>query len=173
MNIRPATPSDAPAISDIAAKSTRAVYEGVVEDETIYERPAEPEYEEGAAEWLATTSEETPALDLLAERADLAVGFLQLLGGTFAPDRIDPSEAYLKSLYVRPGHWNEGIGTALLEQGLEAIDASRVWVDVLRENERAKRFYEARGFEHVGRGTVTIDDATYPTARYCRGNCEK
>ncbi len=67
--------------------------------------------------------------------------------GSFA---LDASRGVLSNLYVRPERRRRGVGTALLE-AVETRLAER-GVDVLRleamaENEAARRFYRANGYE--------------------------
>ncbi|WP_255148936.1 GNAT family N-acetyltransferase [Halorarius halobius] len=60
---------------------------------------------------------------------------------------------YLTQLYVHPERWGEGVGTRLLDRvEREARDRDRecVALVVLDGNERARGFYEARGYEQVG-----------------------
>ncbi|MFB6071780.1 MAG: GNAT family N-acetyltransferase [Halobacterium sp.] len=61
------------------------------------------------------------------------------------------------SIHVRPSDWNEGVGTALLEAavGVLPADAAGLSLCVLAENERARAFYERRGFERTGTTTTT------------------
>ena len=56
---------------------------------------------------------------------------------------------FLRQLYVLPDHWGSGIGSALLERGLERIrerGATRAKLWTLEGNERGRRFYERRGW---------------------------
>ena len=83
-------------------------------------------------------------LALVAERDDEIVGFCQV-----GPDRARPRmEAEIYTLYVDPDHWGGGVGSALFEVALPwlapSYDNANLWV--VRENSRARRFYEARGF---------------------------
>jgi GNAT superfamily N-acetyltransferase len=56
---------------------------------------------------------------------------------------------FLRQLYVVPAHWGTGIGSALLERGLERMRQrgarqAKLWT--LEGNERGRRFYERRGW---------------------------
>ena len=61
------------------------------------------------------------------------VGLLALEGAT------------IDHLFVDPGHWELGIGSRLLEHAKDQHPAGLQLV-TLQRNERARRFYEARGF---------------------------
>jgi GNAT superfamily N-acetyltransferase len=57
---------------------------------------------------------------------------------------------FLRQLYVMPAYWGTGIGSALLERGLERMrerGAARAKLWTLEGNERGRRFYERRGWE--------------------------
>lgn len=56
---------------------------------------------------------------------------------------------FLRQLYVLPAHWGTGIGSALLQRGLERMrerGATQAKLWTLEGNERGRRFYEHRGW---------------------------
>jgi GNAT superfamily N-acetyltransferase len=56
---------------------------------------------------------------------------------------------FLRQLYVLPAHWGSGVGSALLERGLERMrerGATRAKLWTLEGNERGRGFYERRGW---------------------------
>jgi GNAT superfamily N-acetyltransferase len=56
---------------------------------------------------------------------------------------------FLRQLYVLPAHWGTGIGSSLLDRGLERMrerGATRAKLWTLEGNERGRRFYERRGW---------------------------
>jgi ribosomal-protein-alanine N-acetyltransferase len=63
-------------------------------------------------------------------------------------------EGEIANLAVAPEGWGAGIGRALLDAALREAGrrrASAVYLEVRDSNERARRLYESRGFEEVGR----------------------
>jgi len=57
-------------------------------------------------------------------------------------------DVWVAQLYVRPGYWRRGIGTALLQKAKELRpDGLRLWC--FQVNARARAFYEAHGFSAV------------------------
>jgi GNAT superfamily N-acetyltransferase len=62
---------------------------------------------------------------------------------------VTVDDDFLRQLYVLPAHWGTGIGSALLERGLERMrerGATRAKLWTLEGNERGRRFYERRGW---------------------------
>lgn len=55
----------------------------------------------------------------------------------------------LVALYIYQEYHRQGIGTALLETGIDALGAKEVLLDVERANETALRFYHAKGFKKL------------------------
>jgi GNAT superfamily N-acetyltransferase len=61
-----------------------------------------------------------------------------------------PSVSLIRHLYVRPEHQRRGIGTGLLEAGIERTDSPTVLVGTWAAAEWAVDFYESNGFENLG-----------------------
>lgn len=89
---------------------------------------------------------------------------------TDTDDFVGPRDAELTELYVHPDYWGEGIGTALLEAGIDRLpDATEgIVLEVFADNERGRGFYEAQGFEQTGTGTYRVAIMGYDTAIYRR-----
>ena len=83
---------------------------------------------------------------------------------------VGPDEAGVKAVYVRPDWWGEGIGTALLDRGLDALldRVETVRLEAFADNDVGTGFYEARGFERVETDETEIAGETYPTTIYAR-----
>ena len=108
---------------------------------------AEPNREavrEGLARAIVTQSV------LVARTADGdLVGFVE-----FAPEtdsyRQDVDRGVIENIYVRPSHRGTGLGADLLEAAENRLlDAGvdRIALEVLAENEAARRFYASHGYE--------------------------
>ena len=62
---------------------------------------------------------------------------------------VSVDDEWLRTLYVLPAHWSQGVGSALLEHGLRRMrergaQVAKLWT--LEENEAGRRFYERRGW---------------------------
>ena len=72
-------------------------------------------------------------------------------------DGKDGSVAELYALYVRPAWWSTGTGRALMERVLARTSRAgylSITLWVLRDNHRARRFYERAGFAPDGATNV-------------------
>lgn len=71
------------------------------------------------------------------------------------------SPGWLNGLYVRPEAWGTGVAARLHDRALEALGPgiARLWV--LEENQRARRFYERRGWREDG-STRDVPFPPYP-----------
>ena len=56
-------------------------------------------------------------------------------------------DGWIDHLYVHPDFQGQGIGPLLLEKALEDRKPRRLWT--FQQNARARRFYEARGFQPI------------------------
>ena len=81
---------------------------------------------------------------------------------------VRPHEAGLKEIYVHPDLWGGGLGTELLVSAREHLppEIEGLALEVLADNERARRFYESRGFVYDGTHAIDIDGETYETLVY-------
>lgn len=79
--------------------------------------------------------------------------------------------AELYALYVRPAWWSTGTGRALMERVLARTSGAgyrSIMLWVLRDNQRARRFYERAGFEPDGATNVLQGLGGIPEVRYRR-----
>lgn len=68
-------------------------------------------------------------------------------------DLVTASPGWLRNLFVVPAKWGRGAGAALHDEAVALLrsgGASIAQVWVLEENERARRFYETRGWRDDG-----------------------
>ena len=77
---------------------------------------------------------------------------------------------WLANLYVKPGWIGHGIGTQLLRSMLVNAASSTpvLRVCTFARNERARRFFENRGFRSVGTGDASANEEHEPDLRYER-----
>jgi ribosomal protein S18 acetylase RimI-like enzyme len=177
MNVRPATPDDAAAVSDVAEAAWWETYPGVLDPDAV----------EAA---LAELYDEAFLREVLEEREDLLFLVCEVRpegeprSGRTATDGSRESaeddgeivgfataqqtwadEVAVHTVYVHPDRWSEGVGTALLEEieaSARAADADRLRAGVLSGNHVGRSFLESRGFERVETETAEVGGETVP-----------
>ena len=138
MLVRAAAPEDAEAIAAVLVRAWQLAYAHVFPPERLSgldEAARARQWREGLeADWSALV------LDDLS-------GFVSA-----GPSRDAPGEGEIYAIYVAPEHWGTGRGRVLMDAALETLragfDEATLWV--LDDNPRARRFYEAGGWETDG-----------------------
>ena len=88
-----------------------------------------------------------------------------------SPDLANWGE--LVSLYAHPERWRQGYGTIVVEEVLRRLNTAGspgCFLYVLRENVRARRFYEKHGFTWDGHSleVALTADTVLTDLRYCK-----
>lgn len=164
MTVRPATPSDAAALAEVAGATFALACPPSTTQEAIAHFIATSLSESAFAGYLADPSRVLLVADggsgqpldgytmlVLGEPADPAV---------VAAIRIRPT-AELSKIYVREGSHGRGAAGELLTRSLDAArerGAAGVWLGTNEENVRAQRFYAKHGFAQVGTKRFRLGD---------------
>jgi ribosomal protein S18 acetylase RimI-like enzyme len=151
--IRPARLSDVSALSALAKRTWSHAFGDSVspQDEAV-------ELEKTLSEtYFAKAVRETTIL--VAADGDALLGYVQF-GDVEIPE-VDacPGDQHLRRIYVDTAMQGRGLGRRLLHAALEhprLTGASRIYLTVWEENERALRLYESVGFRAVGTTKFTI-----------------
>jgi GNAT superfamily N-acetyltransferase len=88
----------------------------------------------------------------LAEADGRAVGYVQVGPCALPHPEVTPGCGEVKRLYVRKEAQGTGLGTRLLDIGLDwlASPGRRLWIGVWSQNLGAQRLYARYGFRRVG-----------------------
>lgn len=73
----------------------------------------------------------------------------------------------IAAIHSLPESWGTGLGHAMLEEALDQIGESKVFLWAFKENRRARRFYEKHGFRWDGTERVSEFDGA-AEVRYVR-----
>ena len=148
-------------IATIHVETWRIAYRGIVPDEFLDGLSIEQRH----AAWQKSLEAGEPPT-WVAEDGDTTLGWISAAGSR-DPDAL-PSTGEIWAVYVEPGHWSKGVGRALCaeaEQELRKQGFNDVTLWVLKENERAQRFYLSIGFIHdagadriIERGGKTLNE---------------
>ncbi len=150
VTIRRATPDDAKEIADVHVRSWQVAYRGLLPDEVIEHMVAgRPARADRIRELLADT--DGPRRGWVAIDGNSVVG-MAVTTPSRDPDSA-PLTGELEAIYLAPEAMGRGIGRGLLARAVEDL-SERGFTDatlwVLRENQRARGFYEAAGWETDG-----------------------
>ncbi|MFB6234699.1 MAG: N-acetyltransferase family protein [Halopenitus sp.] len=137
----------------------RAAYADILPESVVDRDPAS---DAALRERLAAIRSWT-GVALVAVADERIVGYAFARWGDDTKSFVDADDAGLKEIYVDPDHWNEGIGTALLNRVEAELPPSTagLTLSMLAGNEAGRRFYERRGFAEVGETTDEIGGETY------------
>jgi GNAT superfamily N-acetyltransferase len=143
--VRRAVPADATDLADVHVSSWQAAYAGIVPADFL----AGLDRDRRAAWWRGVLEQGA----LVHVVGDPAVGFCHPTPSN------DEGWGEIRSIYVHPGHWGEGLGARLLDAGESTLvdsgfEAGLLWV--LEENSRARRFYESQGWR-LGKSIQLLD----------------
>ena len=140
--IRPATPVDARAIATIHVQSWQAAYRGIVPNPYLGSLSIEVRESAWRENLLAADS-----TTWVAQESDAIVGWISA-GPSRHPD-AGASVGEIWAVYVAPEWWGKGVGRALYTEAERHLRskgflATTLWV--LKDNDRAVRFYRSLGF---------------------------
>jgi RimJ/RimL family protein N-acetyltransferase len=152
MTVRPATLEDAEHIAFVHVRSWQAAYRGLIPQEFLDQLDVTKRTEVWRR-WLENTG--TLGTLVTVNNGDQGTGEIVGFAGLHPTrDDDDPGHACeVSAIYLLPQAWGHGLGRELMTAALERIAThgyQHVTLWVLRENVRARRFYEAAGFTADG-----------------------
>ena len=155
--VREATVGDAHGIAEVHVRTWQAAYRGLLSDGVLHGLSVETR----AERWKALLApSDAASFTLVAEDVEEVVGFCSVVAPA-RDDDLGPRACEVAAIYVDPGRWYSGVGTALLEAAVRRLDDGRwdeatLWV--LKDNLRARRFYAKHGFTPDGALRRAADD---------------
>lgn len=153
LRIRAAEAHDVPALSALARRTWSDAFGDGVSAEV---EASELEEGRSGAYFANALTEKTI---LVADENGVLLGYVQFGEVTIPEVEVQTGDQSVHRLYVDSALQGRGLGRALLEAALQhprLAKASRVFLDVWGENERAVRLYESFGFQRVGTTRFTI-----------------
>lgn len=140
MEIRKATASDIPDISRIHALTWKAAYQGLVPQQFLDELK-----EDNWVEVFTNSMRKHPFTVQMVFDRDTPVGCI-----SYGQSRDSglPDWGEIVSFYLLPQYWGKGYGKLLMDTAMADLGRTfrSVYIWVLKENRRARRFYEKNHF---------------------------
>jgi len=167
-HIRDAQPADAARLAEIHTVAWQAAYRGVLSDAYLNGLTGT-----ARLDWWASRLARVPPrwAVLVTEKDGEVTGFVTI-GHCNDSDRRAFEAGELYAMYVDPRYWGLGFGRTLLLGAeerfrVDAYTGASLWV--LRDNQRARRFYElgAWQFNHAEKRMVIGSEAV-TAVRYLR-----
>jgi len=93
----------------------------------------------------------------VAEKGGTVLGFLAL--------HTDKHGDWVSQLYLRPGYWRQGIGTALIAHA-KALRPDGLRLYCFQVNARGRAFYERHGFTVARMGDGSLNEEREPDILY-------
>jgi len=144
--IRYADIDDAKTLGEIHSASWKNAYQGIIPDEILHS--ITPEKREA---YFRRALSEGWEEDAIISNEDQAFGLI-CIGKSRDFDQSD-DYGEIWGIYLLPEYWNQGIGSRLIDWGINELKTrgyTHVSLWVLEENMNARRFYERKGFMHDG-----------------------
>ncbi|MEU0899263.1 GNAT family N-acetyltransferase [Streptomyces massasporeus] len=168
LRIREMTLADCEGVAEVRVGGWRSAYRGLI-PQSYLDRLSVEEDAERRRTHLAQG--DGGVVNLVAEdTGGETVGWA--CHGPYREDEVLTEDAELYALYVHPDHVGRGVGRALLAESVarcSAVGHGRLLLWVLKENDRARRFYERAGFRADGaEEPFEVDGVAVPEVRYTR-----
>lgn len=136
--IRPMIRQDIKSVQEVAKASWHATYEGIIPLD-VQDNFLQAAYGDEMMERRMKHS-----YMFVAEMNGDVVGFANF-------SKVDDEgKAELSAIYLLPAAQGNGIGTALLNEGIQTLKEVRtIYLDVEKDNKAGLHFYQAKGFQVV------------------------
>ena len=174
--VRRAIRGDAEAIRKVASESWHTAYGPILGRETVEEKLDDWYAVDGLERSIEEAATEEDAFFVVAEledrsepeqrfeledRSEPAASGDRIVGFAHVVSHSEfRSIASLARIYVRPDHWGNGIGRAMLADVERYLTGKydRLRLAVLADNEIGVRFYESTGFDRIETRSCPLGD---------------
>lgn len=166
LTVRPMAPADCDRVSEIRIRGWQHAYRGMMPQSYLDGLSVARD-----AEWRRSHFSPRPTdgvVNLIAERDGEIVGWAA--HGPYRDGEVRTEDAELYAIYVDTAHLGSGVGRALLERSVrQCLVQPRMFLWVLKENTRARRFYERAGFRADGaEEPFEVEGIDVPEVRYVK-----
>ncbi|MGW3145098.1 N-acetyltransferase family protein [Streptomyces sp. NPDC001177] len=163
--IRPMTLADCDRVSEIRIRGRQSAYQGLMPQTYLDGLSVAEDAERRRARFSPHAVD--GVVNLVAELGGEIAGWAA--HGPYRDGERRTGDGELYAIYVDSEHLGSGVGRALLESSVRqcAPVHARMYLWVLKENKRARRFYEPAGFRADGtEEPFKVDGVAVPEVRY-------
>jgi ribosomal protein S18 acetylase RimI-like enzyme len=168
LRVREMTLADCDRVAEIRTRGWQSAYRGLIPQSYLDGLSVE---EDAERRRTYLSQGDGSVVNLVAEDAGG-----ELVGwachGPYRDDEVLTADAELYAIYVHPDQVGQGVGRALLTESVTRCTAAghgRLLLWVLKENDRARGFYERAGFRTDGaEEPFEVDGIAVPEVRYAR-----
>lgn len=162
-SIRAAVPEDAEEIEQLRVAGWQSAFRGIVPDSYLDSMRLDV-----ARRRAQMTDRSSTVVESVAVQAGAIVGWV-VGGHSQDAFRAGSGQGEIYACYVRPEWWDRGVGRLLVTHAVSALAEAGLgdiilWV--LEGNHRARRFYEACGFQPDGTRQLLDIGGPVPEVRY-------
>ncbi|WP_344398137.1 GNAT family N-acetyltransferase [Streptomyces longisporus] len=161
------TLADCERVAEIRVGGWQTAYRGIVPQSYLDTMSVSEDAERRRTHFLGGSAD---VVNLVAEQDGEIVGWA--CHGPYRDGEVRTAELELYALYVAPESYGVGVGRALIEESVRRCTAAghaRMYLWVLKENARARRFYERSDFRPDGaEEPFEVDGVEVPEVRYVR-----
>jgi GNAT superfamily N-acetyltransferase len=165
--IRPMVLADCDRVAEIRVRGWQSAYRGLIPQSYLDAMSVARDAERHRTRF---GQGDGSVVNLVAERDGEVMGWA--CHGPYRDGEVRTADSELYAVYVDPRRYGTGIGHALLLEALwnrTAVGHDRMYLWVLKDNTRARRFYERAGFEADGtEEPFEADGVPVPEVRYAR-----
>ncbi|WP_326662337.1 GNAT family N-acetyltransferase [Streptomyces canus] len=165
--IRPMVLADCDRVAEIRVRGWQSAYRGLIPQSYLDAMSVARDAERHRTRF---GQGDGSVVNLVAEWDGEVMGWA--CHGPYRDGEVRTTDAELYAVYVDPRRYGTGIGHALLLEALRnrtAVGHDRMYLWVLKDNTRARRFYEQAGFEADGtEEPFEADGVPVPEVRYAR-----
>lgn len=165
MDLRRATPQDAPAIAAVHIAAWQTAYRGLVPDEVLDRLDTERR----AADWVPLLAD-MDQHHLVIASGDEVCGFVSC--GPARDNDLDRERTgEIYAIYVAPSRWRSGIGRRLCAAAIDSLESAgcrEITLWVFEGHSQARGFYEALEFQVDGASRTETRGVPLTAVRYRR-----
>lgn len=153
LTIRKMKRKDIPAIQEVAKRSWNSTYAGIIPS--------------GVQDSFLSQAYSIKTLKKQRRSSNfyVALSNQELIGFANYSQVYSDNSIHLHAIYLHPEYQGRGIGSALLQIGMNHLSATKISLHVERQNNRAIQFYKQKGFHKISEFDDELEGHTIHTIR--------